>query len=113
MNELIRQEEDPYKRNILKQLKPLCLEAYTHMYRSGGTWKQKYNAMWKEKFWKEARLLLKKYFTENGALNSPICSKPIKDKFTLHHEMYGEPITYFNPLYVQIIHNHCHVKVKK
>ena len=111
LNNLIRQTDDPYKRSILKKLKPLCLEAHIHMYRHGGSWKQKYRAMWKTDFWKEARTLLKAYFTENGVLTCEVCSKPIKDNFTLHHkDFYGKPITFFHPDFCSLIHNHCHVK---
>ncbi len=113
INQLIREEVDPRKKEILIELKGYNHFADGFMRKPYMGWKAKYRALQHTDEWKKARIILKEYFTENGILICPICSNKIYDRFTLHHDMYGKPFNFFNPLYVQLIHGFCHKGIHK
>jgi len=112
LNQLISDELDVGKRDILKKLKPLCKFAYVFMGGFGKNWKAKYRRLQATKQWKQARLLLKEYFTTKGVLTCPECGLEIKDNesFTLHHKDFypKNPYSLFSPLFTSIIHTKCH-----
>jgi hypothetical protein len=113
LNQLIADEQDPKKREILKKLRPYRKWAYLRMNEFGKNWKQKYYGLLNQKEWREARLLLKEYFTNNNKLMCSVCENEItkQQSFTLHHkDFYGKPQTFFIPLYCEITHTKCHRK---
>ena len=113
INQLIREETDPRNKEILKELKKLCHFSDGHMRKPYQSWRTKYRSLQKTHQWRKARMLLKEYFTKDGILECPKCPNKIYDRFTLHHDMYGKPYNYFNPLYVQLIHGFCHKSIHK
>lgn len=105
IDELIR-ESSGRKLEILIQLKILNQKAFFHMKQFKKSWKVKYREMWKQPFWKKARLLLKEYFTleNNGKLNCIECGKEISKTYVLHHEKdFYSLLNFFNPIYVNIL----------
>jgi hypothetical protein len=117
IDELIK-EASGRKLEILIQLKTLNQQAFFHMKTPKKSWKQNYKEMWSKSFWKEARILLKEYFTnKNGILKCPLCNKLLYDKFVLHHfpKFYKGSFkaNMFTPLYTQLICNSCNYKVHK
>ena len=110
MNELIANEPSLEKRTILRELKKYNKFAHEWMHKFGSTWKQKYQSLQKTKEWRKARRLLKGYFTNDNNLICKECNKEIKGSFTLHHDMYGKPYDFFNPLYIKLICSYHHTK---
>lgn len=111
--DLINQEIDVRKREIVKQLIPLASEVYKKMERLGVRRWSNYRSIWNTIEWKKAKVLLIDYFRENGSLICDICKERILVKDTLlHHKEYPkETYLLFLPSYCQIIHKKCHVRV--
>ena len=111
LEEMIRQEPDIHKREILRKLLPLNQKASVHMEQKRKSFAQKYREMFSKKFWKEARLLLRDYYLEKGKSICNSCKKEINGSFTIHHDFYPQKsYDIFTPLYVKIVHSNrvCH-----
>jgi len=108
-----RTNEEARQHEILNRLKILNWNVHNTI---GNNWKR-YHELWSKWFWKEARLLLKEYFTLDGKgiLICPECKEIIENtqSFALHHSMYPKKShNCFTPLYCSIVHNNkrCHKK---
>lgn len=115
MDELIR-EANGRSLEILIQGKILGQKAHFWQRGMGKSYKQKYREMWKQDFWKEARILYKEYFTieNDGIFQCPLCKKHLDSKFVLHHDFYPKnPSNLFNPLYFKLICTSCNYKEHK
>ena len=118
MDELI-DESNGDQLVILIRMKTLNQKAAFHMKTPGKTFKQNYRSMWSKPFWKEARQLLKEYFTleNNGIFQCGSCKKSLDSKFVLHHyqDFYKGSFraNTFTPLYIQLICNSCNYKEHK
>jgi hypothetical protein len=112
--EMIHQEKDSFKKDILRKLMILNKDALEYMSSAIGKGKpysrERYNAMWKERFWKEAKWLLCSYFFEDGLPKCQQCGKDLPNYFTLHHQDFYNNKNYFTPHYVEILCNTCHQK---
>jgi len=107
MNDMIKEETNERRIEILRELKKYNKKAYLHMKQFGKTWKQKYREMWRKPFWKEAKELLREY---KGS-TCKICKEPFRKSFTLHHEEdFYKVINIFNPNVVQLVHSRCHTR---
>lgn len=119
-NELMHSLTDVKKKELVRNLKPLAKSAYMHLEQLGIQLWSNYKKLWSMKEWKEAREILKEYFTEDGKLICPICNKEITRGYTLDHKKYppkNKTYLIFHPSYCQIIcskhHNEkFHVKMK-
>jgi len=116
IKELIRQENNPRGKEILKELLILNKRAYKWMTSINGYGKpyskERYRRLWKTDIWAKAKELLKEYFELHGQNGiCPICNKKL-DKSIMHHDMYNYT-NYFTPLYVMFIHPKCHDKLHK
>ena len=87
---------------ILIILKELNREAHLFMRRFGKRYKQSYHELWKTSYWKEAKILLKEYFTieGNGILRCKKCNNELTDNYTLHHSVYND-LNLFTPIFIE------------
>lgn len=116
--EMIEQEPDGTKKEILIKLNSLNYDAMMFMsmpiskeFKGHQNTGVRYRALQRQDCWKEARLLIKRYYTINSVCKCAHCGNPIGQRFTLHHEMYAKHFNeLFCPLFVEIIHSGCHAK---
>jgi len=102
-----------HKRKILLRLRELNKVGYIATKRFFQTLGPKYRSFQKTKEWYEAKKLLIEYFTYDNILKCSICGKVVDSRHcVLHHKKY-DFAELFTPIYVSIIHPHCHKIIHK
>jgi len=114
--DLLASQQNPSKKKLIEKLIPLARKAYDFLEQPGKSRWKDYDKLWNTKAWKEARSLLKQFFTTNGKVYCNACNREITGSFTLHHPKYPpKHKTYllFHPDYCSITHRGCHPETIK
>jgi len=99
------------KKEILIELRKLNKEAYLIMHSNYYNAKLKYDLLQKQPCWEEGKKLLLEYFTYDNILVCHECGEVIDSRrCVVHHDSY-DWANLFTPIYIKIIHPHCHEKI--
>lgn len=112
IKDIIKNEKDSKKREILRELAKLNNIAYQVMMQPYKQFKQKYAELQKTIEWTRAKILLLEYLSiDDKIIKCDICNRiDVKNDFVLHHEKY-DPAELFTPTNIKFIHDKCHQRI--